>query len=183
MRCELCGKETELFTAVVEGSQMQVCSQCGTHGKVLQRVKPPIKRAIVKQEAPTERIVSDYAELIRTARENQGLTQKDFALKITVKESLVHKMETGHYEPPIDLAKKLEKILHIKLITMLEETKECIRVGGFDCDAQHMAEAAVELGLMQFTPYDPEVHGEVEAELGDKIYWWGNVPTKDADDG
>ena len=45
-----------------------------------------------------------------------GLSQKDFASRINEKESMIHKIETGAFEPPLDLAKKLEKILGIKLV-------------------------------------------------------------------
>lgn len=125
MQCELCGKDTELFTAMVEGTQLRVCANCGRFGKVLRRVQPPAgaKHAAVKREpARVEQIVSDYGQRIKAAREKRGLTQLDFAKLVTVKESLIHKMETGHFEPPIDMARKMEKILHITLVEVQEES-------------------------------------------------------------
>ena len=65
---------------------------------------------------------------------------------------------------------------------MLEVTKENIREGCFDADAEHMADVAVQLGLIQFVPYDPDKHGCVDCEPGDKIYYWGN-PTPDSGGG
>lgn len=120
----MCGKDTELFTALIEGSQLRVCENCGKFGKVLKKVVPkttsrPLK---VKQEpVVVEQIVNDYAQRIKDAREKRNLTQKDFAKLMAVKESLLHKMETGHFEPPIDLARRMEKILKITLIEMSEE--------------------------------------------------------------
>lgn len=120
----MCGKDTELFTAVIEGSQLCVCENCGKFGKVLKKVVPktttkPVK---VKQEPViVEQIVSDYAQRIKNAREKRNLTQKDFAKLVAVRESLIHKMETGHFEPPIDLARRMEKILKITLIEVGEE--------------------------------------------------------------
>jgi len=42
--CELCGKEGNLFLAIVEGSQLQVCNQCSGYGKVIKRIQPEIKK-------------------------------------------------------------------------------------------------------------------------------------------
>ncbi len=120
MQCELCGKSTELFTAMVEGTQLRVCAGCGKFGNVLRKVPlvPAHRPAVRRETGPVEQIVSDYAQRIRAAREKQGLTQQDFAKHITLKESLVHKMETGQFEPPLDLARKLEKLLHITLVEL-----------------------------------------------------------------
>lgn len=127
MQCELCGKDTELFTAVVEGIQLRVCAGCGRFGKVLRRAPPPAslaKPAPVRTEpAKIERIMDDYGQRIRAAREKQGLTQEDFAKRVMVKESLVHKMETGTFEPDIELARKLERLLHIRLVEVREESE------------------------------------------------------------
>lgn len=57
---------------------------------------------------------------------------------------------------------------------MLEATKEAIREGAFEMDAEQAANDAVNVGLIQYVPYDPEKHGEVEAEVGDNIYYWGD---------
>ncbi len=124
MQCELCGKDTELFTAMVEGIQLRVCAGCGRFGKVLRKIQLPAapKAARVKSEpVQVESVVSDYSNKIRAAREKRGLTQIDFAKLITVKESLIHKMETGHFEPPIDMARKMEKILRITLVEISQE--------------------------------------------------------------
>jgi len=120
MHCELCGKLTELFTAMVEGAQMQVCANCGRFGKVLRKAAPPRTAAPVRKAASepvqVERVIEGYGDRVRGAREKRGLTQQDFAKLLTVKESLVHKMETGHFEPDIELARRLEKLLHVTLV-------------------------------------------------------------------
>ena len=121
--CELCGKDTELFRAVVEGSEVNVCSACGKYGKMLQR---PVMRAsrhspVQKAPEPSEVVVSDYAQKIRSAREKSGMTQKEFALKLNEKESVIHKLENGLFVPPIDLARKLERLLRIKLVEVEQE--------------------------------------------------------------
>lgn len=124
MNCEMCGKDTELFNAVIEGTQLKVCAGCGKYGKILRKISlPSPKQVIVKREEPVqvEQIVSDYAQKIKSAREKRGMTQLEFSKLIAVKESLIHKMETGHFEPPIDMACKMEKTLHITLVEVREE--------------------------------------------------------------
>jgi len=123
--CELCGKETELFRAKVEGSELNVCAACGKYGKVLQKpVMSMVKHSSVQKAAePSEVVVSDYAQRIRSAREKSGMTQKEFALKLNEKESIIHKLESDLFVPPIDLAKKLERLLKIKLVEIEEEEK------------------------------------------------------------
>ena len=127
MRCELCGAEGNLFRAKVEGTELNVCSNCGKFGKVLEPVRNKKEIAekktekIEKTEEYLEMIVSDFSKIIREKREGLGLNQKDFAKKISEKESFLHKMETGELKPSIDIARKLERLLGIKLV---EEYKE-----------------------------------------------------------
>ncbi|MBS3148541.1 TIGR00270 family protein [Candidatus Woesearchaeota archaeon] len=121
--CELCGKTVPLLNALVEGTQMQVCKNCAGFGQVL---KTPISRAPVKKQTIeiVETVVEDSAKLIREAREKNGMTQKDFALKLTEKESLIQKIENGSLKPSLELARKLEKILKIKLVEIEKEEQE-----------------------------------------------------------
>jgi len=130
MHCELCGKDAELFTAVVEGTQLKVCAPCGRFGKVIRRAEQPAlaaKKPMRAESAMVEHIVSDYSQRIKAAREKLSLSQEDFAKHITQKESLVHKMETGHFEPPIDLARKLEKLLRITLVEVRDASPAYVR--------------------------------------------------------
>ena len=131
--CELCGAEGRLFKAIVEGTELAVCEECAKHGKVLEEVREPIveeKKAERVVEEPEEEVIQavvpDFSEKIRMKREELGLNHEDFAKKISEKESIVHKLETGEFEPPIDTAKKLERILGIKLIEGYKETHERI---------------------------------------------------------
>jgi len=135
MNCEMCGKETEPYTAIIEGVVMKVCAGCASHGKTVRKPKPKVKLKKpkfvnqIKQEQKEpeveliEAVVEDYAKKIRDARNKTGMTQKEFAKKINEKESLLHKIETGNFKPSIPTAKKLEKILQIKLVEQREEEK------------------------------------------------------------
>ena len=143
INCDLCGKTTEsLAKAIIEGVQLDVCSDCAKFGKVIAAVKRPSakeqhKQYIKQQQAKEEKIellVENYAEIIKKKREEIGLTQKEFANRINEKESTIHKIETGALEPPLHLAKKLENVLGIKLIEQHEEIHENLRksrIGGF----------------------------------------------------
>ncbi len=121
--CELCGKAAPLFRAMVEGSELNVCAACGKYGKMLQRpvMRVAQKAPVQKAPEPSEVVVSDYAQRIRSAREKSGMTQKEFALKLNEKESIIQKVENGLFVPPIDMAKKLERLLRIKLVEVEQE--------------------------------------------------------------
>lgn len=122
MECDLCGKEGTVLAALIEGSRLNVCSECGKHGKILARPTFSQKKTSAPAKIETvETIVSDYAERIRKAREKSGMTQAEFALKINEKESVVKKLENGSLTPSIPLARKLEKLLRITLVEIEKE--------------------------------------------------------------
>ncbi len=124
INCDLCGKvEERLNRTLIEGVELSVCPACSKFGKVI----APVKRYTPKEqhrmaeksesrEEKIELLVEGYAEIIKKKREAVGLTQKDFALRINEKESTVHNIETGTLEPALSLAKKLEKILGVRLV-------------------------------------------------------------------
>ena len=129
MQCDLCGTETEnLFRAIVEETELNVCEDCAKYGKVIEKkvhVKEELKKQITKTIEPEKEIIQvivpDFAQRVKKKRESLGLMQKDFAKKISEKESLIHNIEIGSFKPSISLAIKLEKFLKIKLIEEYEE--------------------------------------------------------------
>jgi len=125
MQCNMCGKEETLYTTLIEDVEMNVCRECSRYGKVLKKVEVVVHEKKRKQtekktqEPEIERlqlITDDYSEKIRKKREQLGMKQKEFAKLVSEKESLIHKLETGSFEPSMELARKLEGILKIKLI-------------------------------------------------------------------
>ncbi len=115
--CEMCGKEKELVNAVVEGSMLKVCSDCGKHGNVISISRPKtVIRTFESKEEDVEVIVEDYFYLVKTAREKKGLTQEELAKDIGEKESLIHQVESQKMKPTFKLAKKLNVYLGINLI-------------------------------------------------------------------
>jgi len=135
INCDLCGKvEERLYKTIIEGVELSVCPACSKFGKVL----APVKRYTPKEqhrmaeksesrEEKIELLAEDYAEIIKKKREAMGLTQKEFAKKINEKESIIHKIEVGAFEPSLALAKKLEKELGVKLIGEHEEKHESFK--------------------------------------------------------
>jgi len=132
MNCEMCGKETNLFKAIIEGIQIKVCSTCGKFGRVIEQVNPlenkkdkKVERVSKEVESPEviQTIIDNYSEKVKKARESIGLKQEELAKKLNEKESIIHKIETGHYEPNLILAKKIEKFLKISLIEEQEIEK------------------------------------------------------------
>ncbi len=116
--CELCGKDTNLVSAMIEGGMLSVCQKCAKFGQVVavplqaqRRMKSP-----AAEEAEQEIIASDYARLVKDAREGRGLTQEQLAKAVSEKESFIHKIESGKMEPPLKTAAKMEQFLGIKLI-------------------------------------------------------------------
>ena len=126
MMCELCGKETELFKADVEGTFLNVCKNCAQFGKVIARVRtaPKIEKKMPLPVVKTKIIVHDYAQKIKSCREHLKLSQEDFAKHINEKISVVHHLETGKHEPDIALGEKLQKILKITLVEEVDEAPD-----------------------------------------------------------
>ena len=121
MSCELCGREVEEFvSAVIEGSTLQVCSNCSKFGQVVERkgkinVKP-IKQVKRSEPDDIEFIVPECFKLIKEARGRKGLTQEKFGKNINEKVSLIHQVESGHMKPDLNLALKIGKYFEIRLV-------------------------------------------------------------------
>jgi len=126
--CEICGKNFDnLEKAIVEGVMMNVCHDCSKFGKVIPVRKPLIepKRIIpVHTREIVEDIVTDYAEVIKKARERKGLKQEEVAKNVAEKESVIQKVENGSLKPSFILARKLEQFFGVKLIEVDESKKE-----------------------------------------------------------
>lgn len=134
--CELCGKELgKLIRAEIEGSELKVCPGCGKFGRVLGEVRTKEeaqqiaeqlllkKKPVIPEEEIEERVVSDFGERLRKAREKKRMKQEEFAQLLNEKESQVQKWERGELKPGLEIARKLEKLLGISLVGKVEEGK------------------------------------------------------------
>jgi len=141
MPCEMCGKEGDMFKADIEGAVLVVCKECAKFGKIVSRMKTPEELKHMKKRAKEiearkatsvekvkseiiQIIAEDYSDKIKAKREKLGLKQKDIARMIAEKESLVQNIEAGKFVPSINLARKFERFLKLKLVEQHEEKYE-----------------------------------------------------------
>jgi putative transcription factor len=129
MACEMCGAPGKLFKTILEGANLNLCQECSRFGKVIGLVEgsEPIDASRVggdRGPEVVEIVVDSYASKIKGAREVLGMNQKEFAKKLNEKESIIQKIESGHFDPPIGLAKKIGKILQIRLVEQHTESHQ-----------------------------------------------------------
>ena len=137
--CELCGNEGILVEAEIEGVKLDVCYDCSKYGIIVNLKNTAWKARTIKLQ-PTDLIIDDYAFRIKNKRELMGLTQKELAMKLNEKESILLKIENGGIKPNLDLVKKIQKFLNINLIYKEESSilgikqkssKEGMTIGDF----------------------------------------------------
>lgn len=116
--CEMCGRSGNLVTAEVEGVDLKVCPLCTKFGKVRRTVSwqhaPPKPIAT----RPEYKIVDDFVTLIKSSRNAKNMSQEDFAKLLQERESVLAKWESGALKPSLDTARKMERMLGLKLIVI-----------------------------------------------------------------
>ncbi len=137
-QCVICGKETdELFLSRIEGADIEVCKNCAKLGTIINSSETPVNNNYSNFSNNTNNdfsssevvsvLVENYGKLVKSARENKNWKQEDLAKKLAIKESLLHNIESGHFEPTEVIIHKLEKFLHIKLMITMENKKTSIK--------------------------------------------------------
>jgi len=117
--CEMCGREDKLLVVLVENVEMRLCKSCSDYGKIIGSSEGHIKiknHQHKEEESSILGIREDYGSIIKSEGEKRGLSQEQLAKKINEKESVIHKIETNHMEPSLDLAKKIERVFKIRLV-------------------------------------------------------------------
>lgn len=115
---------------VIEGANLLVCGECSRLSSVKAAAKLIKSQAtqIGKPSAPARKeafhelgveseLVNDFPKRIKRAREKLQLTHEDLGRKIGEKVSVLQKIEIGKMVPNQVLAKKLEHVLRIKLLS------------------------------------------------------------------
>ena len=144
MDCEMCGKKVPRLEKVrIEGAVLNVCDSCAKLGTPAESIRTrfpntsarssvepitiPQKRIVVPPSRPSSKrkrrenfdsldVVPEYADLIKEARARLSLTQDELAAKILEKKNVVASIERGDLLPEIKTARKLERLLNIKLL-------------------------------------------------------------------
>lgn len=135
--CELCGRPTkDIYVIEVENVEMRVDAGCAKGKKVIrteiegERLKAgrqPARQRRATEETPM--LVDNYGKKIRNARENMKLPIKVLAEMINEKEHFLVRIEEERTKPTIELTKKLEKTLKIKLTEEPMETSDIYKGG------------------------------------------------------
>jgi putative transcription factor len=118
--CELCGKRiSEVYVVEIDGVELGVCASCARGKKVIRtNAKFPetkgssVRRKIQKEDAE---LIDKYGEAIKNAREKLKIPLPVMAEMINEKESHLRHVEQQKTMPSIELTKKLEKFINIKL--------------------------------------------------------------------
>ena len=122
MDCEVCGARNANRRAEIEGVIMNVCDKCAGLGKEMAKVrKVETKRAARLPEELSQAMVEGFGTLIRKKRESLGLTQEQLGAKLQLNPNLIRRIESG-WEPPLEVARKIEKQLKLKLIEEASHT-------------------------------------------------------------
>ncbi|MGC8960827.1 MAG: multiprotein bridging factor aMBF1 [Candidatus Bathyarchaeia archaeon] len=137
MDCEICGRTIRGggFRIVMDGVRLLVCENCRDYGSPYtgpdmdakagrpSNVKPAVGRVRKPSlpKIPRFEVVGDFPRIVRDARLMLGLTQKELAAKINERASVIQKVEIGKLTPDLRLARKLESVLKVSLITQEED--------------------------------------------------------------
>lgn len=106
----------------MESARLTVCHNCVRYGTEVQKKPMQSDRKLAFHPRKEDyEVVDEYPDVVRRGRENKGLTQKELARTINEKESVIHRVETGHMRPSRKLARKLENALDITLVEKMSE--------------------------------------------------------------
>jgi putative transcription factor len=130
--CELCGTKGANKIAVVEGARSVVCDRCALLGELVEVIREEpkwIKKQQTEREKrvvpdlPIDEVVENIGEIVRNAREEQGLKQEELAMKVNESESIIKRIEHG-FIPQVSTARKLQKLLRVQLIERVNQEEQ-----------------------------------------------------------
>lgn len=137
--CEFCGRATkDIYIVDVENVELRACASCakGKHIIRTELESAPKKPGQAPRPKPLRdedyELVEDYSTRVRNAREGMKIPIKVLAEMLNEKEHLLLRIEEGKTRPTIDLTKKLEKALKIKLTQPPSEEKMQVKTGKTD---------------------------------------------------
>ncbi|MEM3399306.1 MAG: multiprotein bridging factor aMBF1 [Candidatus Micrarchaeia archaeon] len=117
--CEMCGSENARCVVKIEGAKLLVCEKCARHGEVIavERKERQIQKKVEKKKEEREIVVvPNFGDMIRRAREKMKIPRSVLAEMLNEKESYIERIEAEKTIPSEALARKMEKVLGIKLL-------------------------------------------------------------------
>lgn len=116
MRCFLCHRDLPTRNVEHNGSIIDVCRNCEEYAleKVEEKVYVTSPKKIVKND---EEVIENIGVLIMKKRMQMDLKQEELAQKLGIKASLLAKIESGKIEVDLNLARRLERILNVRLVS------------------------------------------------------------------
>ncbi|MEM0085143.1 MAG: multiprotein bridging factor aMBF1 [Candidatus Methanomethylicia archaeon] len=130
LSCELCGNPLlgKGKKIMISGAILNVCDNCVKYGTPIyiqpkKKFNNITKSKDILQKLPKKlgkdaeyEIIDDYSKIIKNAREGMGWTIDLLAQQVHERVSIIKKIESGKMVPSIDLAKRLERVLGVKLL-------------------------------------------------------------------
>ncbi len=144
VHCEICGTTIERRSSkivYVEGAKLILCPSCyakmnkkltsepiKTQMEVKKATSPNIQRTSRPKDVVRDEyeVVDDFAARIKNARETLGWSHKVLAEAVRESENVIKRLESGRLVPTIELARKLEKVLNIKLLEPVIEKNDYV---------------------------------------------------------
>lgn len=151
--CDICGREIDGEPVIIEidGAVLTLCQRCASRYasvkgvKILsgsiqqpqvskvstrpgQRTSVQVRQIKRRNEVPITQVerlevIDNYGEVIRDARNRLGISRDVLASMLGIKESTLKNIEDGKLIPDINLARKIERALGVKLLVEREETE------------------------------------------------------------
>jgi len=121
--CDICGKTPVRAQILIEGARLLACGACMRGGKVLHSFEEEGPIALPSAPASiesSEEIKDGFGNLIKNAREKTGLPLAVVAERINEKESYLQAIEHERLMPTLEVARKLEKELGVKLVEKVQ---------------------------------------------------------------
>ncbi len=131
--CELCGRQTkDVYVLNIEGVEMRSCAKCAEGKKVVRaEIDKPKQQARPGSQRPPRRnpdepaeLIDNYGKVIHDAREHMHLPLKVLGEMLSEKEHLLLRIEEERTKPTVELTKKLERVLGIKLTEEQRDEKK-----------------------------------------------------------
>jgi putative transcription factor len=116
----------EIYVVSVEGADLRVCSSCAAGKKLIYKEieetrTPKVGDKTRKSGDAEKELIEGYGKAMHLARDRMQIPLKVLAEMINEKESHLLKVEEEKTRPSVELTKKIEKALNIKLTAQKSE--------------------------------------------------------------